>query len=223
METFQELEHTIHACERCPRLRSYCEQIARVKKREFRADAYWGRPVSGFGDPKAAIWIIGLAPAAHGANRTGRMFTGDSSGNWLFAALHAVGLANQPTSTHRNDGLKLRSVFISAAARCAPPDNKPLPEEIQNCAGYLDTEWALLRRRKLILALGAISLKAIYTLGKRHGVAPARAPKFGHGILHEWGRERILCSYHPSRQNTQTGRLTREMWNAVFERAISLI
>lgn len=166
---------------------------------------------------------MGLAPAAHGANRTGRMFTGDSSGNWLYGALHREGFANQAESTSRDDGLKLRDVYISAAARCAPPDNKPLPEELENCSRYLDADFAALRNRRLTIALGAIALQAVLKLFKRHGIASEVKPKHGHGLIYSMGKETILCSYHPSRQNTQTGRLTQEMWWAVFEKARKLL
>ncbi|MBY0371082.1 uracil-DNA glycosylase [bacterium] len=219
MESFQELEETIAHCRRCPRLVPYREEIARVKKRQFHDELYWGKPVPGFGDPKARLWIVGLAPAAHGGNRTGRMFTGDSSGDWLYEALHRYGFANQPTSVNKNDGLKLRGAFIGAAARCAPPDNKPTPDELRTCSRFLDAEFQLLRSRRLILALGAIAFQAVYRCLQRNAEVPPSPPKFAHLAEFEWGKERILCSYHPSRQNTQTGRLTREMWHQVFERA----
>src|SRR5256885_15050687 len=154
--TLAQLHNQVIGCQRCRRLRDYCQSVAREKRRAFADYTYWGRPVPGFGDPSARIWIIGLAPAAHGANRTGRVFTGNRSGDLLFAELHRAGLANQPTSRSRDDGLKLNDVYISATARCAPPANKPSPQEIANCAGYLDHEWRLLRRKRVLLALGKI-------------------------------------------------------------------
>jgi len=202
----------------------YREHIARTRKREFRDCEYWGRPVPGFGDPKALLWVVGLAPAAHGANRTGRMFTGDRSGDWLYRALFDHGFANQGESTRRDDGLCLKGAYVGAAARCAPPDNKPTPEEQANCASYLDDEFELLgvlKRGVLILALGGIAFGAVLRLLQRRGIAlPRPQPRFTHGGFHDLGGARILCSYHPSRQNTQTGRLTREMWNALFRDAV---
>jgi uracil-DNA glycosylase family 4 len=224
METFEELRRRIIHCERCPRLIPYCREIARVRKREFREQSYWGKPVPGWGDPKARLWIVGLAPAAHGANRTGRMFTGDSSGNWLYHALHATGFANQAEAVSIDDGLMLSDVYISSSARCAPPDNKPLPSELAACEPFLDAEFRLLKHRTLILALGNIALQAVLRLLARQGIAAGRPkPAFGHGAFHAIGPERILCSYHPSRQNTQTGRLTRSEWLAIFEKARELL
>ncbi len=211
-------------CERCPRLRKYCLEIAKNKKREFKDEPYWGHPVPSFGDPNARIFILGLAPAAHGANRTGRMFTGDSSGRWLYKALHRVGLASQETSTNRKDGLVLNNVYISATAHCAPPDNKPTPKEIANCSSYLEREYHLLKKVRLYLALGNIGYQAILRLLAGQGVAlPRPKVKFQHNGLIELGDKRILMSYHPSRQNTQTGKLTEKMWNSIFERAIKLV
>src|SRR5437762_6417338 len=162
--TLLELHDRVTSCRRCDRLRSYCQTVAREKRRAFADWDYWGRPVPGFGDPKARIWILGLAPAAHGANRTGRVFTGDRSGDFLFAALHRAGLASQPTSVSRDDGLSLRDVYISAAARCAPPGNKPSPDEIANCAPFLDEEWSLLAHKRVILALGKIGWDSAFAL-----------------------------------------------------------
>lgn len=189
-----------------------------MKKREFRDETYWGKPVPSFGDPEARIWIVGLAPAAHGANRTGRMFTGDSSGKWLYRALYRAGFANRETSLSADDGMVLRDVFISAAAHCAPPDNKPTPQELKNCFSYLEREWDALYRRDLVIALGSIAFKTVLQLAKRKGIATPGA-QFAHNRLFEWEGLRVLTSYHPSRQNTQTGRLTEAMWDAVFERA----
>lgn len=220
METLRELEDVVTGCIRCPRLIAYCRKIAVEKKKEFREWDYWGKPVAGFGDPRAKLWIVGLAPAAHGANRTGRMFTGDSSGNWLYRVLHETGFANQTHSTHREDGLKLWGVYICAACRCAPPDNKPLPEELKRCATYLETEATLLKERRLILALGAIAFKAVHGLLKARGEVLGPVPtRFEHGKIYRSESETVLCSYHPSRQNTQTGRLTWQMWKAVFDQA----
>jgi uracil-DNA glycosylase len=221
-EGLRVLARAIEACTRCPRLTVYRAEVAAVKRRAFLDWNYWGKPVAGFGDPEARIWIVGLAPAAHGANRTGRVFTGDRSGDFLFASLHRCGLANQPTSTSREDGLKLRDCFISATARCAPPENKPLPEEVANCSGYLDREWELLRQKRVILALGAIAWNAALALAMRNGcTAKTPRPAFGHGA------ESALCdgltlvgSYHVSQQNTFTGRLTEKMFDEIIGRCI---
>ena len=212
----------IVSCERCPRLRSYCADVARVKKKAHRDEVYWGKPVPGFGDPRARVLLIALAPAAHGANRTGRVFTGDGtggSGDFLMAALHRAGFANIPTSRHPDDGLALRDVFITAAARCAPPDNKPLPEEIANCRPHLDAELAALPRIRIVVALGKIAFDAYLQLLKEHGIVIRPKPAFGHGAAHALpnGQTLIGC-YHPSRQNTNTGKLTPRMMDAVFGR-----
>lgn len=217
----------IIACERCPRLRNFCREIARVKRRAFRDEDYWGRPVPGFGDPKARLFILGLAPAAHGANRTGRMFTGDSSGNWLYEALHAFGWANQPNSLARDDGLLLTDAYIAAAARCAPPGNKPTPAELANCRPYLLEEMRSLPRIRVALLLGRIAfdnyLRALEDLGTPW---PAPRPAFRHADVWRSPDPRhpiLVASYHPSRQNTNTGRLTRAMWNRVFARCRALL
>ena len=211
------------ACDRCVRLRSYCTDVAREKRRAFLEWDYWGKPVPGFGDPRARIWIIGLAPAAHGANRTGRVFTGDRSGDFLFAALHRAGLANQPLSTRKDDGLELTDVYISATARCAPPANKPLPDEVSNCSGYLDTEWNLLKRKRLILALGKIAWDACLALAERHGCNIARPrAAFGHGAGVTLSSSlRLLGSFHVSQQNTFTGKLTPKMFDDILNLAKS--
>ncbi len=222
------------ACELCPRLRSYCGEVAATKRRAYRDWSYWGRPVPGFGDPRARLWLVGLAPAAHGANRTGRMFTGDSSGDWLYRALHAHGFAALPTSTSRDDGQQLDGAYVSAAVRCAPPGNKPLPEEIARCAPYLDRELASLTEVRVVLALGRIAFDACLRLLERAGYAGTRPkPQFAHGAWYELtgapgspvaGRPLVLlASYHPSRQNTQTGKLTRPMFDAVFATARRLL
>jgi len=211
----------IVGCGRCPRLRAYCARVAREKRRAFRDETYWGRPVPGFGDPAARLLLIGLAPAAHGANRTGRVFTGDGvggSGDFLMAALHRAGFANIPTSQHPRDGLRLRDAFIAAAVRCAPPDNKPLPDELANCLPHLDAEVAALPRVRVVVALGRIAFDAYLRLLKQRGIAVAPRPEFGHARAHRLadGRTLIGC-YHPSRQNTNTGKLTAKMMDEVFD------
>jgi len=215
------LASQVVGCDRCSRLREYCGQIARDKRKAFADWEYWGKPVPGFGDAKAGIWIVGLAPAAHGANRTGRVFTGDRSGDFLFAALHRAGLANQAQSIHREDGLALRGIYISAAARCAPPANKPLPEEIGNCSEYLDREWEMLRDVKVMLALGKIGWDAIVSLARRRKCDfPEGIKPFGHGAQMRLTEDRwLLGSYHVSQQNTFTRKLTTEMFDEVVKRA----
>ena len=212
------LHADVIGCTRCERLRSYCGEVALEKRRAFAAWEYWGKPVPGFGDARAPLWIIGLAPAAHGANRTGRVFTGDRSGDFLFAGLHRAGYASQPTSVHRDDGLALRDCYISATARCAPPDNKPLPSEVANCSAFLDREWDLLRHKRVILALGGIAWDAALALASRHGCAiPPPKPKFGHGAVVPLGDGlHLIGSYHVSQQNTFTGRLTEAMFDALL-------
>jgi uracil-DNA glycosylase len=200
----------VAACERCPRLREWCRLIARTKVRRFQDQDYWGRPVPGFGDPAARLLVVGLAPAAHGGNRTGRVFTGDRSGDFLFAALFRAGFANQPTSVARNDGLALRGCYITAVVKSAPPGNKPLPEEARNCREYLAREWALLGEVRAVLALGRFALDGFTAMLRERGLLPARGRlAFGHGVEHDLGQgRRLLCSYHPSQQNTFTGKLT---------------
>jgi uracil-DNA glycosylase family 4 len=222
--TLKQLERQVIGCERCPRLRMYCGEIARVKRRAYADWDYWGKPVPGFGDPKAWLWIIGLAPAAHGANRTGRVFTGDESGNFLYAALHRAAFANQSTSIRQGDGLKLSGCFISATARCAPPDNKPTPDEIAACAGFLDAEWRLLKTKRVILALGKIAWDATLALAARIQITIARPrPAFGHAAEYPLDDSlTLLGSYHVSQQNTFTGKLTPAMFDAVLARARNL-
>lgn len=196
--------------------------MAAEKRRAYADDDYWGRPVPGFGDRHARIWIIGLAPGAHGANRTGRMFTGDRSGDFLYAALHRAGLANQPESAHRHDGLALRGVYISAAARCAPPGNKPTPDELSSCFPFLRREWDLLFRKRVLLALGRIAWDAALRVAVDAGAAPAARVDFAHGAEVSLARVALLGSYHVSQQNTFTGRLTEKMFDAVVHRAVVL-
>ena len=214
------LNEEIVACRKCPRLVKYRERVARKKRRAYREWQYWGKPVPGFGDAQAQLLILGLAPAAHGANRTGRMFTGDRSGDFLYAALHKAGFANQPTSLHRNDGLQLNNAYISATCRCAPPDNKPLPREILNCRTYLQREIEILKP-KAILALGKIAWDAYLDILKQRGMIASRARfKFAHGAEAEVapGTPRLFGVYHPSQQNTQTGRVTPAMYAKVLHR-----
>lgn len=212
-------------CRLCPRLVKWRETVAREKVKRFRESEYWGRPVPSFGDPRARVLIVGLAPAAHGGNRTGRMFTGDRSGDWLYRALHRAGFANQPTSTGREDGLRLRNCYITAALRCAPPDNKPLPAELSRCRPYLLEELELLRDVRVVVALGRIGFKTFLEACATRGMKlPKPRPKFGHGAecrLDE--RTTLVASYHPSQQNTLTGKLTEQMLDDIFIRAAQLM
>ena len=214
------LNEEIIACRKCPRLVKYREKVAREKRRAYRECEYWGKPVPGFGDPQAQLLILGLAPAAHGGNRTGRMFTGDRSGDFLYSALHKAGFANQATSLHRDDGLQLKNAYISATCRCAPPENKPLPREISNCQGYLEREIEILKPRA-ILALGKIAWDGYLEILKQRGVIASRALyRFAHGAEAEVapGTPRLFGVYHPSQQNTQTGRVTAAMYVSVLRR-----
>jgi uracil-DNA glycosylase family 4 len=200
------------------------EEVATQKRAAFRDDPYWGRPVPGFGDPEARVLIVGLAPAAHGANRTGRMFTGDRSGDWLFRSLHRAGFANQADSVRSDDGLELRDVWVTAAVRCAPPANRPTADERKRCAKWLDAETSLLPGVAVIVALGQIGYHAVWDLLRRSGVGlPRPRPRFGHGTIVELSDLRLILSYHPSQQNTFTGRLTEEMFDAVFTAARSAV
>ena len=211
------------ACRACPRLVAWREDVARVKRAAFLGESYWGRPIPSFGDPAASVLVIGLAPAAHGGNRTGRMFTGDRSGDWLYASLHRTGFANQPTAVHRDDGLQLSGLFIAAPVRCAPPANKPTLEERDTCLPYLVRELPLLRNVRVIVALGSFAWDASIRAAVKAGAErPRPKPKFGHGAEAELGRYRLLGCYHPSQQNTFTGKLTEEMTDAVFLRAREL-
>ena len=209
----------IVACRRCPRLVAWREQVAREKVRRFSHETYWGRPVPGFGDPDARILLLGLAPAAHGGNRTGRVFTGDASGDFLWAALHRAGLADRPASQRADDGLTLTDVYIAAAVRCAPPANKPTTDERDTCAPFLARELGLLSGVRVIVALGAFGWDAALRALSALGHAPATKPRFGHGADAAIGPYRLLGTYHPSQQNTFTGRLTPPMLDAVIERA----
>lgn len=215
------LAKEVETCQRCRRLRKYCLEVAREKRRAFESWNYWGKPVGGFGDAAGRLWIVGLAPAAHGANRTGRIFTGDRSGDFLFQALHRAGFASQPASTSREDGLQLRDCYISAAVRCAPPGNKPLPREQANCAVFLDREWELLANKRVILALGRLAWDAVLAMAGRKGIDLSAKPAFGHGAAREIEpRLRLVGSYHVSQQNTFTGKLTREMFDEVLRECL---
>lgn len=223
------LNSEIIGCRLCPRLVRHREAVARIKKREFQNWTYWGRPLPGFGDPNARLLIVGLAPAAHGGNRTGRMFTGDSSGNWLMRALHRAGFASQPDSDRRDDGLVLRDAYITAVVRCAPPGNRPTPKEIANCSSYLRREFTLLPRVDVVVALGRIAFQGFLAAAREDDFdIPRPMPAFAHGVRHvlrhhSGRRITLIASYHPSRQNTQTGRLTRTMLDRVFRDARRLL
>lgn len=224
-EQFRSLKRVnaaIVACEKCPRLRAYCAAVAREKRRAFREETYWGKPLPGFGDSRARLLIVGLAPAAHGGNRTGRMFTGDRSGDFLYAALYRAGFANQPIATSRDDGLQLIDAYIAAAGRCAPPDNKPTREELDNCRPYLIEELRLLKSVRVIVALGKIAFdNGLLALADRGVAIPKSRPAFGHDVVHQLDRYTLIGSYHPSQRNTQTGLLTPAMFDRVFQRAKS--
>ena len=224
-EFASDLEHRIVTCTRCPRLVEHCREVARVKRRAYLDDTYWGKPVPTFGDPDPQLLVVGLAPGAHGANRTGRVFTGDSSGDWLYRALHVTGFANQPSSTHTDDGLELTGAAVSSAARCAPPQNRPAPEELDRCRPFLVEEITTYGSLRVIMALGGIALGAVLKSWAAAGLPEFEAkPKFGHGTVHRVaGAPTLLTSYHPSRQNTQTGRLTRRQFHFVFRKARRLI
>ena len=212
------------ACTRCPRLVAHCRRVSQEKRRAYRDWQYWARPVPGFGDPKARVLILGLAPGAHGSNRTGRMFTGDGSGNFLYPVLHQSGFASQPHATERNDGLRLRDAYITAAVRCAPPDNKPLPAELVRCAPFLEREIAGLKNVQVVVALGKVAFDAYLNLLQRGGmIANRRGFRFAHGARYRLpDGTTLLASYHPSMQNTNTGKLTRGMFLKVFRDAARL-
>jgi uracil-DNA glycosylase family 4 len=221
---FQQLQDEVIACRRCTRLVAWCEEVARTRRRAYRDWEYWGKPIPGFGDPQARILVVGLAPAAHGGNRTGRMFTGDSSGNFLYAGLHRAGFANQPESMHRGDGLRLKDIYIGASCRCAPPDNKPTREEMDNCRPFLMREIELLKNLQGIVALGKIGFDNVVLAFRQmgHRVGPVT---FGHNVYSEMGPGLpwLLASYHPSQQNTSTKRLTVEMFDRVWQQAAGLL
>src|SRR6266853_2412556 len=215
------LNREVIICTRCPRLVEYRERIAREKRHAYLEWEYWGKPVPGFGDPNPRVLVLGLAPGAHGSNRTGRPFTGDASGKFMYPILYEAGFSNQPDATDRDDGLELKDLYITAAGRCAPPDNKPLPEELANCAPYLDRELAGLKDVRVVVALGRIGFEAYLNYLKRRGLLASKNPyPFGHGASFKMPDGKILlASYHPSNQNTQTGKLTRLMFAKIFEEA----
>jgi uracil-DNA glycosylase len=223
VRTWEQLDRRIIGCERCPRLRQHCQEVARIRRRAFAEWQYWGRPLPNFGDPGARLLVVGLAPAAHGGNRTGRMFTGDRSGDWLYRALHKAGFANQPRSEHREDDLRLMDCAITAVCHCAPPSNKPTPQEIANCGEWLTRTFDLMPIA-VVVALGGIAWRAVVDEARRRHWLQGPRPRFGHGKRvrladHRW----LLGSYHPSQQNTFTGRLTREMLDRVFRTARRLL
>ncbi len=220
-----QLNQEIVACVRCPRLITYCQKIGREKRRAYLDWDYWAKPVPGFGDPNARVLILGLAPGAHGSNRTGRPFTGDGSGYFMYPVLHKAGFASQASATHRDDGLVLQDAYITAAVRCAPPLNKPTPEEIANCSHHLDRELALMKNVKIVIVLGRIGFDAYLNHLKRSGVISSKAGfTFGHNLHYKLPNGRILlCSYHPSMQNTNTGKLTEQMFFEVFKKARKLL
>ena len=218
MDTLKTINQEIVSCRKCPRLVEWREEVARVKRKAYKDDEYWGKPVPGFGDPKARVLVVGLAPGAHGSNRTGRQFTGDASGEFLFPALHRAGFANQALAESRSDGLILKDIYITASGRCAPPANKPSPEELNNCQPYLEREIKILKP-KVIVCLGRIAFERIL---KIYSVRSSEM-KFGHGMCYKLGNGIwILCSYHPSRQNTLTGKLTVKMFDDIWKKAKSL-
>ncbi len=221
--SLEEVRAAIVACERCPRLRQYCERVAREKRAAYRHETYWGKPVPGFGDPRARMLLVGLAPAAHGANRTGRVFTGDGnggSGDFLMAALHANGLANQPYSRAVDDGLRLRRTWIAAVVRCAPPGNAPTPQEIRTCHDHLRAEIDALPELRVYVALGRVAFDACWRVLAQQGLQARKRPAFEHGAVYRLpGAPAVVASYHPSRQNTHTGRLTQAMLRQALRRA----
>jgi uracil-DNA glycosylase len=225
MGTLKHLNETIVQCSRCPRLVRWREAAAKNPPRRYLGQSYWAKPLPGFGDSKARLLIVGLAPAAHGGNRTGRMFTGDRSGDWLYGALHAAGFANQANSDHRDDGLKLRECYITAAVHCAPPGNKPAIGEFQRCRSYLVQELKHFRQVKVVIALGKIAFDSfIKAYEEAGGTITKPRPKFGHGVAVDLlNGQRLICSYHPSQQNTFTGKLTRPMFQSIFDRARAIL
>ena len=225
MIDLRELTETVIACRKCPRLVRWREGVAKDPPRRYQGMDYWAKPLGGFGDPQARLLIIGLAPAAHGGNRTGRMFTGDRSGDWLYGALHAYGFANQPNSEDRHDGLKLNDCFITAAVRCAPPDNKPTRAEFERCRPYLVQELKLFSNVRVVIVLGKIAFDSfLAAYQKNGGLLPKPRPKFGHGASFVLSKDlNLICSYHPSQQNTFTGKLTRPMFHDIFKQARAVL
>lgn len=220
MTEIEILQSEIIGCRRCPRLVEWREAVAEQKRAAYAEEVYWGKPVPGLGDPAARLVVVGLAPAAHGANRTGRMFTGDRSGDWLYRALHRAGFASQPTSVDRVDGLVLEDAWVTAPVRCAPPDNKPTTTERDNCVPWLEAELEMLDRARVLVCLGGFAWNVVHRLLSAAGVSvPRPRPKFGHGVVSETPGLLLIGSYHPSQQNTFTGRLTEEMFDAVFAQA----
>jgi uracil-DNA glycosylase family 4 len=225
MNDIRQLHETITACRKCPRLVRWREAVAKDPPRRYRGQSYWAKPLAGFGDPSARLLIVGLAPAAHGGNRTGRIFTGDRSGDWLYGALHATGFANQPNSSHLNDGLELKDCYITAAVRCAPPDNKPTRIEFERCGPYLVQELEWFENIRVVIALGKIAFDSFLRARReRGGPIPKPGPRFGHGTAVVLSSNlTLIASYHPSQQNTFTGKLTVTMFHAVFEQARKLL
>lgn len=221
----QSIRSEVISCRRCPRLVAWREEVARGKRAAFADQEYWGRPVPGFGDPHAQLLVVGLAPGAHGANRTGRMFTGDRSGDWLYRALHRAGFANQPVSGSRRDGLELSDCYVTAAVRCAPPANKPTPVERDTCSPFLEAETEALLRVRVMVVLGKFAFDQLWRILRKRGESlPSPRPRFEHGLEVSVGADRtLLASFHPSQQNTFTGKLTEEMFDSVWARARSLL
>jgi uracil-DNA glycosylase family 4 len=221
MTLLEDLNQTLIQCARCPRLVRWREGVAAKPPRRYLGEKYWAKPLAGFGDSNARLLVVGLAPAAHGGNRTGRIFTGDRSGDWLYGALHSAGFANQPNSEHREDGLKLNDCYITAAVRCAPPDNKPSLAEFNRCRPYLMQELKLFGQLRVVVVLGKIAFDSFLAAYQaNHGVVPKPRPRFGHGVTADLPDGiRLICSYHPSQQNTFTGKLTKPMFQSIFEQA----
>ncbi|MDP6581413.1 MAG: uracil-DNA glycosylase [Vicinamibacterales bacterium] len=218
------VQRRIAACQECPRLRAYCARVAQDKRAAYRDEVYWGRPVPGFGDRRARLLVLGLAPAAHGANRTGRPFTGDRASDFLMTAMHETGFSNLPTSQHRRDGLKLTDAYITAVVRCAPPDNRPSQAEISSCHEHLQAEMTALTRLRAVVALGRVAFDGFWRLLAERGATPTPRPKFQHGLVCEPpGGPSVVASYHPSQRNTNTGRLTPAMLTEVFARARAIL
>ena len=220
------IKRQIVSCERCPRLRAYCARIARQKRAAYRTAPYWGKPVPGFGDRLARVMVLGLAPAAHGANRTGRVFTGDRSGDFLIRAMHEAGFTNQPNTDHARDGLKLKDAYINTVIRCAPPENRPPTSEIQHCSSFLEAELKLLARVQIVVCLGKVAFDSYWRLMNNRGIAPRPKPRFAHGLVFNETDGKgpyLVASYHPSQQNTNTGRLTAAMLSDVFKTTHQLL